>query len=214
MKFRLVIAGAVFCATVAILISTWVVQRDETESIHFRTPVEHPLTAKLIATAEGQTGNMAPVFSWQDEQGLTVNTKALNENKPLLIYFIDKECPCSRDAAVFINQLQHAYGKSLIVVGVINAPAEVATAWAQQTHARFPVIADAECAIIEAYQVESSASSILVAPGGLMARSNPGYNAAIIADLSNRIGQYTHLASADLNLKTAPTKLTSGCPLK
>ena len=126
---------------------------------------------------------------------------------------IEKECPCSRDAAVFINQLQVAYGNSLNIIGVVNAPAEVATEWAKITNAQFPVIADADAAIIDAFKAERSASTVLVAPGGVITQSNPGYNAQILGDLSNKIAGYTRRPFVILNFKSAPEKLTSGCPL-
>ena len=189
------------------------VKRDDKGLIRFRDKVEHPLTAKLIAKAEGQKGNTAPTFEWQDATGKTINSKILSATKPLLVYFIEKECPCSRDAAVFINQLQAAYGNSLNVVGVVNASAEVAAEWSKVTQAQFPVIADPDCAIIDAFKAERSASTILVAPGGVIAQSNPGYNAQILADLSNKIAGYSRRAFVILNFKSAPEKLTSGCPL-
>ena len=138
----------------------------------------------------------------------------LFRSKPLLVYFIEKECPCSRDAAVFINQLQLAYGNSLNVVGVVNASAEVAAEWTKITDAKFPVVADADCAIIDAFKAERSASTVLVAPGGVIAQSNLGYNAQILGDLSNKIAGYSRRPFVILNFKSAPEKLTSGCPLQ
>ncbi|NCW13426.1 MAG: hypothetical protein EBV82_09785, partial [Chitinophagia bacterium] len=97
---------------------------------------------------------------------------------------------------------------------VINAPAEVASEWVKITDAKFPVVADADLAIIEAFKVERSASTVLVAPGGVIAQSNPGYNTQILTDLSNKIAGFSRRPFVIMIFKSAPEKLTSGCPLK
>jgi bilirubin oxidase len=190
------------------------VKRDSSGLIRFRDKVDHPLTAKLIATAAQQTDTIAAPFEWQDASGKTANTKTLNVSKPMLLYFIEKECPCSRDAAVFINQLQSAYGNGALILGIINADANTAKEWTKTVGANFTVIADPNFEIINAYKASRSASTILVAPGGLITKSNPGYSAEIMKELSTRLAQFIRVPERALKLESAPEKLTSGCPLQ
>ncbi len=190
------------------------VKRETDGTIKFRTKVEHPLTAKLIASAARQADTLAPNFEWKNPAGGTFTAKALMADKPMILYFIEKECPCSRDAAVFIDQLQSAYGNKATIMGIINADATSAAAWTKTVGARFPVLADPELAIIDAYHAERSASTIVIAPGGTILKSNPGYSAAVIKDLGHLAAQLTHLPEKPLSLDKAPEKLTSGCPLK
>ena len=190
------------------------VKRDASGLIRFRDKVEHPLTAKLIAAAAQQANTSAPAFEWQDAAGKTVSTKVVNVAKPILLYFIEKECPCSRDAAVFINQLQAAYGNGALVLGIINADSDTAKEWTKLASANFTVIADPNFEIINAYQASRSASTILVAPGGVIAKSNPGYSAETVKELSLRLAQLTRVSERPMKLEAAPEKLTSGCPLQ
>ncbi len=190
------------------------VKRDASGLIRFRDKVEHPLTAKLISAAAQQTNTSAPAFEWQDAEGNIMSTKKMNALKPMLLYFIEKECPCSRDAALFINQLQSAYGNGALVLGIINADADTAKEWKKLSSANFPVIADPNFDIIRAYKAARSASTILVAAGGVIAKSNPGYSAATMKELSMRLAQLTRLTECSLKLETAPEKLRSGCPLQ
>ena len=65
--------------------------------------------------------------------------------------------------------------------------------------ARFPVLADPELAIIDAYHAERSASTIVIAPGGTIIKSNPGYSAAVIKDVGHLAAQLTHLPEKPLS---------------
>ena len=78
-------------------------------AIRFRARMEHPLTAKLLATAAAQANTTAPDFEWKEADGKATTLAKQAATKPVLLYFIEKECPCSRDAAVYIDQLQAAF---------------------------------------------------------------------------------------------------------
>jgi peroxiredoxin len=134
--------------------------------------------------------------------------------RPVLLYFIEKECPCSRDAAVYVDQLQAAFGSAVQVVGLINADGETAAAWKAATKAKFPVLADADLAIAGAFQAERSATTVLVAPGGAIAKVNPGYSAGTFQELTTLIARQARTLAPKLTFTGAPEKLTSGCPLK
>lgn len=190
------------------------IKREKDGTIRFRAQTEHPLTAQLIKVAAQLTQTQAAPFSWQDAQGRTVTNTSYAAGQPLLLYFIEKECPCSRDAAVFINQLQQAYAGSAKVLGVINADDATAATWTQTVGPNFPVIADPDGNVSTAYRAERSAGTVLVAPNGLITKANPGYSARILQELSASLAQLGRTTNKKLSFTGAPTELTSGCPLK
>jgi len=189
-------------------------KRDASGAIRFRAKMDHPLTAKLLATAAGQANTRAPDFGWQDVDGRPTTLAKQSAAKPVLLYFIEKECPCSRDAAGYVDQLQSAFGAAVKVVGLINADGATATAWKAATKAKFPVLADPDLAIAGAYRAERSATTILVAPGGVIAKVNPGYSADTLQELGTLLARQAHQPAPKLTFTGAPEKLTSGCPLK
>ena len=152
--------------------------RDATGKIRFRDRVEHPVTPEMIAAAECQADTPAPAFRTIDLTGQTLALASLTEKKPLALFFIERECPCSRDAAHFLDRLQAEYGDACTVVGVINARPEVAREWAKKVGTRFPLIADPDLAIINAYGAEQSDYTTVVAPGGKIVKTYPGYRPA------------------------------------
>jgi bilirubin oxidase len=189
-------------------------KKDASGAIVFRPKMDHPLTAQLVATAAKQTGTSAPNFTWTDAAGKPTSLTANAAGRPTLLYFIEKECPCSRDAAAFINQLQSAYGSHLRVVGIINADSTVAEKWSAAAQAQFTVVADPKFEVINAYKAERSASTILVSSAGAVVKSNPGYSATVLEELTRLISRQGRTPPAEVNFKSAPDKLTSGCPLQ
>jgi len=189
-------------------------KRDASGAIRFRARMEHPLTAKLLAAAAAQANTAAPDFEWKEADGKATTLAKQAATKPVLLYFIEKECPCSRDAAVFIDQLQAAFGSAVKVVGLINADGEAAVAWKAATQAKFPVLADPGLAVAAAFRAERSAATVLVAPGGTIVKANPGYSAGTMQELATLLARYAHVPVPRLAFAGAPAALTSGCPLK
>jgi hypothetical protein len=99
-------------------------------------------------------------------------------------------------------------------VGLINADGATATAWKAATKAKFPVLADPDLAIAGAYRAERSATTILVAPGGVIAKVNPGYSAGTLQELGTLLARHARQPAPKLTFMGAPENLTSGCPLK
>jgi blue copper oxidase len=181
-------------------------------TIAFREAQEHPLTAQLTIDAERTRQTPAPEFSATDLNGKSLRLTALTATKPLVLFFIELNCPCSRDATPFLDRIAAQYGEAVQVIGVINAKPEEARAWAKTVSCRFPLLADPETQIIRAYGVERSVTTTIVAPGGQIERTYPGYGRSMLADLSDRIARLGQGAVRPIDFSAAPEKLTSGCP--
>lgn len=190
------------------------VKKDAKGMINFRAQTKHPLTAVEVVAAAAQASKPAAVFSKSDLAGNRLVLAELAKTKPVVLFFIEKECPCSRDAAPYLSQLQAAYGGSCSVVGVINADEAGAKEWVAAVKPGFPVVADPDFAVIDAYGAKRSVYVTVVAPGGKIAKAYPGYNADSLTEISATVAQLGGVPSLPLVWKDAPGELLAGCPLK
>lgn len=186
-------------------------ERNAAGAIVFRRKVEHPVSAAAAATAASQALAPAPAVEGRDADGKVVKLASLAATKPVVLYFIERECPCSRDAAVHLQRLQDAYGTDVTVLGVINANAAAAKEWQRQAKVTFPVLLDPFCEVIHACKAERSAHATLVAPGAGIAKAYPGYNVASLNDLNTCIAGLLGKPAKAVATEGAPTKLTAGC---
>jgi len=111
-----------------------------------------------------------------------------------------------------MDRIQDEFGPTCQVVGVMNANQTEAKAWAQKVGTRFPIIADPDLAIIRAYGAEQSVYTTLVAPGGSIVKTFPGYGQAMLQELSAQLAQHGGVAREQLAIADAPSQLVSGCP--
>jgi len=153
----------------------------------------------------------APAFTGTTIDGTPVSLASLSATKPVVLYFIEKACLCSRDAAIYFDRIQAAYGKDVTVVGVINGTAVESRAWATTAKANFMLITDEDCAIIHAYKIERSVSSTLIAPGGTLVKTYPRYSVQTLEDLSSHVAKLLNKLPPKISTEGAPLKLTAGC---
>lgn len=190
------------------------VKRDAKGLINFRAQTKHPLPAAEVAATAAQASKPAAVFAKSDLAGNRLVLADLAKTKPVVLFFIEKECPCSRDAAPYLSQLQAAYGSSCQVVGVINADESGAKEWAAVVKPGFPVVADPDFSLIDAYGAKRSVYVTVIAPGGRIAKAYPGYNADSLNEISATVARLGGVPAAKLVWKDAPGELLAGCPLK
>lgn len=181
-------------------------------AIEFRERREHTLTEALLRTASIETGRSAAPFNLADADGKAINFRLLCASKPVVLFFIELNCPCSRDAAPYLSTIQAEYGDACSVIGIVNGSAEEARAWQRQTGAKFRVVPDPELKIINTYHAERSVYTTLIAPGGKIQTAYPGYSASMLKELSTRIAALSGAKAITDAFETAPKTLTTGCP--
>jgi blue copper oxidase len=181
------------------------------DKIAFREKQEHPITPQMTLAATQSTGTLAPDFAAADLTGNTLNLKTLSAKKPTVLFFIEANCPCSKDATTFLNRIHKAYGSACNIIGVINAKSDVARAWSKQVGCAFPVIPDAAGKIIQDYAAERSVYTTIIAPGGRIAKTYLGYNQAMLEEITRTVAPNVATKS-DPQFTDAPKTLVSGCP--
>jgi bilirubin oxidase len=184
--------------------------RDKSGNIVFDD--EHSLTPEMVLSAQRQAQTMAPDFQAVDAAGHSLDMRSLTAAKPLVLFFIERECPCARDAAPLLERLQAAYAEQCNFVGVIDADAEASRQWAKEVGVHLTIVPDPQQNIIKAYGASRAVYTTLIAPGGKIMKTYPGYSAATLSEIAATIAQLTRLEPRTLKLDDAPGKLVVGCP--
>jgi peroxiredoxin len=188
------------------------IKSDGLGMIRLRDCFQYPLTASLVTAAAQLVQTKAPVFQAEDLAGRPVGVGA-SQDKPLVLFFIDQNCPCARSATPYLIALQNAYGASFVLVGITNGNTEAAQEWAKSTGANFPIIADPGLAISTAYHAERAASTVVVAPGGRISRAWPGFSAPMLRELGKSVAALAGVPERSLSVEGAPVDYVIGCPL-
>ena len=193
------------------LMSEFLVVKDpsDTKSIVFRHQEEHAVTPEMALKAEKLAGAKTPSNTVVASNGKAYR---LDGTKPSLLFFIEADCPCSRDATPFVNRLQAHFGKSCQVIGVINANKDTASAWIKTVGCSFPIVADPTLKLIGSYGAVSSVYTTVVAPGGRIEKIYPGYSQQVLKEIANRLSRLSKQPTPIINFSGAPKKLLSGCP--
>ena len=181
-------------------------------AVAFREMNEHPVTAEMDAGAERRTGTPAPDFAAPDTDGNAVSLKSISSARQVILFFIEKDCPCSKDAAAFINEIQTEYSSSCRVVGVINTDAKEARAWAEAANCGFSLIPDPNLKIINLFSAERSVTTMVFTSGAGLVKTYPGYGREMLNDLSTRMARLGGVPVRPIDFTSAPAKSVAGCP--
>jgi peroxiredoxin len=156
-------------------------------------------------------GAMAPNFNAVSLEGKPYTLASLTSTKPLVLFFVELQCPCCKGAKPYIDRIQTYYGDVCNVIGVIDAKPEMARLWSQTVGPQFGVVPDPEMSIIRSYKAERGVYTTLVAPGGRIVTAYPGYSQDMLRDITKKIARLAGVKSRPMPLEPAPKKLTSGC---
>jgi len=165
----------------------------------------------MTAAADSLESIKAPAFDLPSVEGPNYSLKQLTDGKPLLIFFIEKECPCCLGAKFFVDKMIDLYGDSISAVGIINAEIGVAKAWKKATKPRFTVLMDPKQEVISAYKAERGVYTTVIGPDGMISKAYPGYSLDTLKEMSQRIAKLAGVPAKEFKSKAAPERLTSGC---
>ena len=179
--------------------------------LNLRKQEEHPVTPEQQAAADEIQDKVAPEFSLPSVDGATYQLAELTKDRALLIFFVEKNCPCCLGAKYFVDRMQDLYQDHLTTVAIINADRAEAGKWKRATMADFPILLDPELNVIKKYQATRGVYTTLVAPGGRIAAAYPGYGKQMLKDLGAEIAKLAQIEPRPYQALAAPDRLTSGC---
>ncbi len=191
--------------------SLGVAKGESLSSLTLREQEDHPVTPDMEAAAVSLEAQQAPSFSLKDTEGKVHTLASLTDGKPLLIFFVEKECPCCLGAKHFVDRLAMAYRGQLNTIGIINAEGAVARTWVKTTQPKFLLLEDPQMTAIQAYKAERGVYTTLIAPGGRIDKAYAGYSQDMINDASQRIAQLAGIPAKKIESAAAPKEMTSGC---
>jgi peroxiredoxin len=187
------------------------VQPDPGVQLIFREGKEHPVTPAMSEAAKELDNAQAPAFEATDPKGQKYSLRSLTNGKPLVLFFVELQCPCCKGAKPYIDRIQNYYGDVCNVVGVINAKPDVAQAWANVIEPQFPLMCDPEMHIIRSYKAERGVYTTLVSPDGRVVKAYPGYCQDMLKDITQKIAHLAGIKMRPMPLERAPKRMTSGC---
>lgn len=187
------------------------VKEDPAARIVFREQKEHPVTPAMAAAAKELGKKPAPSFSLPDADGKVRTLAELSADRPAVLFFVERECPCCKGAKTFMDRIQEVYGDKVSVVGIINAEPELAKAWSNAVLPTFPILCDPEMKTIHDYKAERGVYTTLVAPGGKIVKAYPGYSQAMLKEIGGLIARMVDVEPREIEAKDAPEEMISGC---
>lgn len=174
-------------------------------------PRTHRVSEETLAASRLQVGRMAAPFRRAATDGRAHELAAELERGPVVLTFIQRECPCSVAAQPFFNRLAAAY-RGATFLGVIDAEEATARRWATTQRVGYPLLLDPDLELVQACGVENSAYVVVVDPAGRIAAYWPGFSVGMLNDLSAVLARLTASAEQAIDTTEAPVELYTGCP--
>lgn len=101
-----------------------------------------------------KVGTVAPDFSLPDQNGV-LHSLADYRGKKVILYFYPKDMSsgCTKQACGFSERMPHFLGKGVVVLGVSRDSVQSHKRFEEKYGLAFPLLADPERKVIEAYDV-------------------------------------------------------------
>ena len=165
-----------------------------------------------IVSASGWKGKTY-LFEATESTGRPIHLRFFAK-KPVVLVFLDRDCPYTRTAKSYFDQIQFAFRTDIVVLGVIDANQEDAGEWVEAAVPRFRIALDPELKIAKAYGATNGMHTVLISSDQKVLKSWPGFSGRMFGELASMLSNQpgVHM-KPKLSFKSAPKELTSGNPL-
>ena len=111
-------------------------------------------------------GSIAPEFEITADDGNTYTIASLTEDAPTFIVFWKESCPSNQRAAPLFKAIKDAYGEKANLVGVVTAPPERISDWAEQFQTNYPLLPNGDKSLIKDYDISRSITTYQIGTDG------------------------------------------------
>jgi peroxiredoxin len=205
-------------AAVAWAMLLWLADREQSEIpareiIPAKPAVEkHFVTTEQLVECGALAERRIEPFSAVAHDGARFTWPAAGGARPLVLVFIKRGCPCSVEFQPFFHRLEERYRDAADFVGVIDADAESARAYAAANKVPYRILADPDRALIARFEAKNGGYVALLAGNGQLDTLWPGCSAEMMRALGRRIATLRALEERSLDVSNLPKVLTTGCP--
>lgn len=179
--------------------------------------VRHFVSDRMVSDTERRAKQPAPDFTlpvcWPKGNSLSATTaslKQLDEHSPVLLYFINTECPCSVDAEPMFNAFSTAY-PDLKVIGITNADLKASAKWAEQNRPNHIILSDPKLGSMKAYGAISSVYTAIITQSGKIVKMWPGYSQSMMDEVTKIVSDLSGKPAVKLDRKLSPEDMAAGC---
>jgi peroxiredoxin len=173
---------------------------------------KHYVSPRQLAATGAMSNRPVASFAAVNQDGHAVEWADLSGGRPLVLVFIKRDCPCNVEFEPFFHRVEQTYRDCVRFAGVIDAPVEGASRYAEANRVPYPVLADGERRLIDRFQAENGAYVALITPEGVLDTLWPGCSAEMMRELGRRIAACAGVAERPLDCTGMPGALTTGCP--
>jgi peroxiredoxin len=172
---------------------------------HYVTPTE------LVACGDMADRSLGS-FSAIAHDGAKFTWPGQGRARPLVLLFIKRDCPCSVEFEPFFHRLEQRYRDIADFVGVIDADANQARAYAEANQVPYRVLADPERTIITRFEARNGGYVALLKSGGEVDTLWPGCSVEMMRELGRHIAVLGAVTERPVDVSGMPQVLTTGCP--
>jgi peroxiredoxin len=172
----------------------------------------HYVTAEQLVECGALADRRVKPFSAIAHDGVRFNWPGAGSARPLVLFFIKRDCPCSVEFEPFFHRLAERYRDTADFIGVIDSGAEVARAYAVANRVPYPVLADPDREIIARLEAKHGGYVALLSSSGVVDALWPGCSADMMSSLGRRIAVIGATAERPIDCSDMPKVLTTGCP--
>jgi len=133
------------------------------------------------------TGDRAPDFSFQRLDGTFSEFESRAQSRPLLLAFLETDCPTCRLSIPYLNRLWRELGEQLDVLALSQDPEAPTRELIEKAGIEFPVSIDKDLIITRLYDPISVPTLLLIARGGRILHSLNGFNKNVLNEIATTI---------------------------
>jgi peroxiredoxin len=160
-----------------------------------------------------QAGDQAPEFSLMSTEGKRLFLRDLQNNGPIVLYFIRYGDAVNNQAAPWIHRIIRSYvpGRAKWY-GVIPEKEDRASSWQAEFNPPYRLLLDPELEATRLFKIESSPAIVLIGADGRIVKEWQGYSGFWLKDLNSYMAKVNDSKKKRIDFSRTPSVTRYGVP--